>query len=147
MAPVSSSTTFEIKATPEQVMAALVAVEDLPKWSSAHREVTVESRHEDGRPHRVKMSVGMLGISDTQLVDYTWEGDHVVRWSLVESSQQKTQEGSYRLSPSAGGTSIEFDLAVELKISMPGFIVKKGQKMAAETASKGLAKFVEGRVG
>lgn len=147
MAPVSSSTQFEIKATPEQVMAAVVAVEDLPLWSSAHRDVTVETRHDDGRPHRVRMTVGMLGISDTQVVDYTWEGDNVVRWSLVESSQQKSQDGSYTLSPSAGGTKVEFTLTVELKIPMPGFMVKKGQKAAVETASKGLSKFVEGRVG
>jgi ribosome-associated toxin RatA of RatAB toxin-antitoxin module len=145
MAPVSSSTQFEIKATPAEVMAAIVAVEDLPLWSTPHREVQIESRHEDGRPHRVKMTVSMLGISETQIVEYSWEGDNVVRWNLIEGSQQKIQEGSYVLSPSGAGTKVQFDLTVELKMPLPGFMVKKGQKMAVDVASKGLSKFVESR--
>ncbi len=45
---VSSSHTSEIKASPEQVMAAIAAVDRLPEWSSAHKSVTIESTHPDG---------------------------------------------------------------------------------------------------
>ncbi|MGN0123595.1 MAG: cyclase, partial [Rhodococcus sp. (in: high G+C Gram-positive bacteria)] len=37
---VSSTRSFDIDATPEQVMAALAAVERLPEWSSTHKSVT-----------------------------------------------------------------------------------------------------------
>lgn len=139
---VSSSLTSEIKATPEQVMAAIAAVDRLPEWSSAHKSVTIESTHPDGRPHRVRMTVSIIGITDEQVVDYAWNGDESMSWTLVESGQQKQQDGAYTLTPSADGTRVEFSLTVDPKIPLPGFLVKKAQKMAVETASKGLAGFV-----
>jgi uncharacterized protein YndB with AHSA1/START domain len=145
MAPVSTSTEFTINASPDQVMAALIAVEDLPKWSPSHRNVVVESRDEEGRPKRVAMSVSTLGVNEEQIVDYTWDGDRHVSWTLVEGSQQKSQDGSYTLTSSGSATKVRFDLAIELKIPVPGFIVKRAQKMALDVVSKGLKRFVETR--
>ena len=139
---VSSSLTSEIKATPEQVMAAIVAVDRLPEWSSAHKSVTVESTHPDGRPHRVRMSLSVIGISDEQVVDYQWNGNESMSWTLVESTLQKQQDGAYTLTSSAGGTHVELSLTIDPKIPLPGFLVKRAQKIALETASKGLAGFV-----
>ncbi|MCQ4119403.1 SRPBCC family protein [Rhodococcus tibetensis] len=140
---VSGVKEFEIKADPATVMAAIAAVDRLPEWSSAHKSVTIESTHDDGRPHRVRMNVSILGISDEQVVDYTFDGDDTVSWHLVESGQQNAQDGSYVLTESGAGTKVTFELTVDPKIPLPGFLVKKAQKTALETASKGLTKFVE----
>ncbi|AQA25746.1 SRPBCC family protein [Rhodococcus sp. NPDC055112] len=140
---VSGNKEFHIKADPAKVMEAIVAVERVPEWSSSHKSVIVESTHPDGRPLRVRMKVSVLGVNDEQVVDYQWVGDEKVSWTLVESDQQKTQDGSYTLVADGDGTNVTFDLTVDLKIPMPGFIVKRGQKIALETASKGLTKFVE----
>lgn len=140
---VSGIKEFEIKADPATVMAAVAAVERLPEWSSAHKKITIESTHDDGRPHRVRMAASILGINDEQVVDYTFEGNTKVSWTLVESGQQNQQDGSYILTPTDGGTKITFELTIDPKIPLPGFLVKKAQKMALETASKGLTKFVE----
>lgn len=142
---VSGNKEFHIKADPATVMEAIVAVERVPEWSSSHKSVTVESTHPDGRPLRVRMKVSVLGITDEQVVDYAWDGDEKVTWSLVDSTQQKTQDGSYTLVADGDrdGTKVVFDLNVDLKIPMPGFIVSRAQKIALETASKGLTKFVE----
>ena len=139
---VSGVKEFEIKADPETVMKAVAAVDRLPEWSSAHKKITIESTHDDGRPHRVRMAVSILGINDEQVVDYTFEGDEKVTWTLVESGQQNQQDGSYVLTPTDGGTKVTFELT-DPKIPLPGFLVKKAQKTALETASKGLTKFVE----
>lgn len=142
---VSGSKEFDVDASPATVMAALVAVERLPEWSSAHKTVTVESTHPDGRPHRVRMTASVVGITDEQVVDYTFDGDEKLSWTLVSSSQQKQQDGSYVLTPNGnGGTHVEFALTIDPKIPVPGFLVKKAQKMALDTASKGLIKFVQG---
>ncbi|WP_024796765.1 SRPBCC family protein [Tomitella biformata] len=135
---------IEIKATPAEVMDALAAIEDMPKWSGPHRSATVESRHEDGRPNRVRMVISVVGVTDEQVVEYTWNGNESVKWSLVESTQQKTQEGGYVLTPTANGTKADFDLTIDLKIPLPGFIVKKAQKSGIEVATKGLKKWIEG---
>ncbi|MBT2267290.1 SRPBCC family protein [Rhodococcus erythropolis] len=140
---VSGVKEFEIKADPATVMQAVAAVDRLPEWSSAHKKITIESTHDDGRPHRVRMAVSVLGINDEQVVDYTFEGDEKVTWTLVESGQQNQQDGSYVLTPTDSGTKVTFELTIDPKIPLPGFLVKKAQKTALETASKGLTKFVE----
>lgn len=140
---VSGDKDFEIKADPATVMAAIAAVERLPEWSGPHKSVEVLTTHDDGRPNRVRMSVSILGINDDQVVDYTFTGDDTVSWTLVESTQQNSQEGTYVLSPSGTGTNVHFELTVDPKVPLPGFLVKKAQKSALETASKGLTKFVE----
>lgn len=140
---VSGVKEFEIKADPATVMAAIAAVERLPEWSGPHKSVEVLSTHDDGRPNQVRMSVSILGINDNQIVEYTFDGDDKVSWTLVESDQQNSQEGSYALSPSGSGTKVKFELTIDPKVPLPGFLVKKAQKSALETASKGLTKFVE----
>ncbi len=142
---VTGHSEIEIAATPAEVMAAIADVEALPSWSSTHKSVVVEERFDDGRPKRVRSTMTVMGINDEQVAEYTWNGDESVRWSLLESDQQKSQEGSYVLTPSGDGTKVVFDLAVETKIALPGFIVKKAQKSGVETATKGLKKFVEKR--
>ncbi|MBF4477417.1 SRPBCC family protein [Rhodococcus rhodochrous] len=138
---VSSTRNFDIDATPEQVMAALAAVERLPEWSSTHKSVTVESTHPDGRPHRVRMTVSIVGITDEQVVEYDWNGNESMSWTLVESSQQRQQDGAYTLTAKGSGTTAEFSLTIDPKIPIPGFLVRRAEKMALETAGKGLKSF------
>lgn len=140
---VSSTKSFEIKAAPEQVMAAIAAVDRLPEWSSTHKKVIVESTYPDGRPQRVRMTVSIIGITDEQLVDYTWNGDESMSWTLVESAQQNQQDGAYTLTATDSGTRIDFSLTIDPKIPVPGFLVRRAEKTAIETAGKGLTKFVE----
>jgi hypothetical protein len=63
---VSGSTEFDVDASPEQVMDAVAAVEDLPQRSGAHKSAEVETRHADGRPHRVRAEVSAAGFNDTR---------------------------------------------------------------------------------
>ncbi|MCA1007940.1 SRPBCC family protein [Rhodococcus hoagii] len=142
---VSGAKEFQVKAAPADVMAAIAAVDRLPEWSSAHKKVIIESTHADGRPGRVRMTVSIMGINDEQVVDYSWDGDTGMSWTLVESTQQNSQDGSYTLTPKGDGTLVKFALTVDPKIPLPGFLLKKAQKMALETASQGLTKFVDGK--
>ncbi|MFM1725782.1 MULTISPECIES: SRPBCC family protein [Rhodococcus] len=142
---VSGAKEFQVEAAPADVMAAIAAVDRLPEWSSAHKKVIVESTHPDGRANRVRMTVSIMGINDEQVVDYTWDGDSGMSWTLVESTQQNSQDGSYTLTPKGDGTLVKFALTVDPKIPLPGFLLKKAQKMALETASQGLTKFLAGK--
>ncbi|MDN5758679.1 MAG: SRPBCC family protein [Tomitella sp.] len=140
---VSAHTEIEIAAPPAEVMKALADVEALPQWSAQHKSAVIEDRYDDGLPKRVRTTISVMGISDEMLVEYTWDGDAEVSWTLIESSQQKSQLGRYTLTPTDKGTKAEFYLEVDLKIAVPGFIVKKGQKAGVETATKGLKQYVE----
>ncbi len=118
---VSGAKEFQVEAAPADVMAAIAAVDRLPEWSSAHKKVIVESTHADGRPCRVRMTVSIMGINDEQVVDYSWDGDTGMSWTLVESTQQNSQDGSYTLTPKGDGTLVKFALTVDPKIPLPGF--------------------------
>lgn len=139
----NTSGEIDVRATPAAIIATIVDFATYPEWSSAHKKAVVEETDAQGRPSRVRMTVSMVGISDEQVVDYTFDGDERVSWSLVESTQQRSQEGSYVLTPTADGTHLAFELAVDLKIPVPGFLLNKAKKSALETATKGLKKRVE----
>ncbi|WP_448222047.1 SRPBCC family protein [Gordonia iterans] len=142
---VSVSNEFDIYAPASVVMEVLQDIPSLPDWSSAHSAAEVLTTHDDGTPDKVKVSVGMLGINDTQELAYTWT-ENVCSWTLLESSQLAEQQGSYTLTSTGDdSTHVVFTLEVDLKIKLPGFLVKKGQKAAAETAKKGLTAEAERR--
>ena len=81
------------------------------------------------------------GISDEQVVEYTWSED-VVRWTLVSASQLKAQDASYTLTPDGEKTKVRFDISIDLAIPLPGFVLKRAMKGGVETATDGLRKQV-----
>jgi uncharacterized protein YndB with AHSA1/START domain len=142
---VSGSTEFDVDASPEQVMDAVAAIEDLPKRSGSHQSAEVESRHADGRPNRVRAKVSAAGFNDEEVTDYAWDEPRSVTWTLVESSFQSEQVGTYTLTPTDTGTHVRLDLELDVKVPLPGFILKRVLKGALDTGSKGLKTYVESR--
>ncbi|MFT3661017.1 MAG: SRPBCC family protein [Gordonia sp. (in: high G+C Gram-positive bacteria)] len=142
---VSVSNEFDINAPASVVMEVLRDIPSLPDWSSAHSSAEVLTTHDDGTPDRVRIAVGMLGINDTQELAYTWT-ENTCSWTLLESSQLSEQRGTYTVtSTGADSAHVVFELTVDLKIKLPGFLVKKGQNAAADTAKKGLTAEAEKR--
>ncbi|MCD5422590.1 SRPBCC family protein [Rhodococcus pyridinivorans] len=137
----SVSDRFDIDATPEQVMRALEDVERIPEWSSAHKSVEVLTRDDDGRPLRIRMTLSLLGFSDTQTIEHSWT-ESSTSWTLVESGMQRSQDGEYALERIARGTRVHVTMSLEPKVPVPGFVLKRGQKHAVEAVRKGLTEFV-----
>lgn len=138
---ISETREVDIEATPEEIIDVLADVEAMPQWSSAQQKVEVIDRHGDGRPHQVKMTVKTVGITDDQVVSYSW-GPDTVSWSLVSAGQLKAQDATYTLTPQGAKTHVKFELAVDLLVPLPGFLVKRALKGAMETATDGLRKRV-----
>lgn len=125
------------------VLAAIADVEGLPAWSSIHKKVKVRERDDQGRPVLAEMTVSVMGFTDEQVLEYTWT-DTSVKWDAVESTQQKSQHAEYRLTSTDSGTHVEFEMTLDPKIPVPGFIVKRGTKSVLETATDGLRQQVVG---
>lgn len=138
---VTESRSITIEATPEEVLAVLYDLESLVEWSSAHQEVEILERDDEGRPSRSRQVVKIVGVSDEQILDFQVFDDGV-GWTLVESTQQKAQEARYRLTPDGDATVVHFELMVDLQAPLPGFLVKKGASGLLDTATKGLRKRV-----
>ncbi|HWV25686.1 MAG TPA: SRPBCC family protein [Aeromicrobium sp.] len=142
---VKGSADIVIEASPEQVLDAVAAVEDLPRRSGSHQSAVVESRTPDGRPQRVRAKVSAVGMTDEEVTDYAWDEPSSVSWTLVESGFQAVQNGTYTLTPTGGGTKVRLDLEIDVKIPLPGLIQKRILKGALDTGTKGLKTYIESR--
>src|ERR1700761_1354391 len=116
-----------IEATPDEIMDILVDLESLTEWSSAHQNVEVLERDDEGRPSKSRQVVKVVGVSDEQVLDYSVHDDGV-SWTLVSSKQQRAQNGRYTLTPDGGSTNVHFELTVDPLVPLPGFLVRRGAK-------------------
>jgi len=138
---VTDSREVVIDATPDEIMDVLFDLESLPEWSSAHREVEVLERDDQGHPSKSRQVVKVVGISDEQVLAYTAHDDGV-SWTLVSAKQQRAQDARYTLTPDGDSTRVRFELTVDLTVPVPGFLIKKGAKGLMDTATEGLRKRV-----
>lgn len=130
-----------IEATPEEILDVIADVENAPTWSPQYQSAQILDTYPDGRPKRVKMKVKAAGITDEMEVEYSF-AENSAGWKLITSSQLKTQEATYTLTPSGDATKVRFDLKVDPSIPIPGFLLKRTLKGAMETATDGLRKQV-----
>lgn len=137
----SDSRQVLIEATPQQILDVIADVEATPEWSPQYQKAVILERFPDGLPKQVEMTVKAAGLTDVMIIEYTWT-DSGVSWTLVKSSQLKRQDASYTLTPSGDKTAVRFDIAIDLAIPMPGFILKRTLKGGLETATDGLRKQV-----
>jgi len=137
----SNSREVVIEASPEEIIDVIADVESTPSWSPQYQSCEILESYDDGRPRRVKMKIKTAGISDEQVVEYTWT-DNKVSWTLVSAGQLKSQDASYTLTPDGDKTKVTFDITVDPSVPMPGFILKRAMKGGVETATDGLRKQV-----
>jgi ribosome-associated toxin RatA of RatAB toxin-antitoxin module len=137
----SDSREVVIEASPEEILDVIADVESTPSWSSQYQSAEVLEAHDDGRPKRVRMQVKSVGITDEQVVEYSWT-DTSASWTLVRAGQLKSQDASYTLSPDGDKTKVKFDITIDPSVPLPGFVLKRVMKGAMETATDGLRKQV-----
>lgn len=130
-----------IEASPAEILDVIADVESAGDWSSQHQGAEVLDRDSDGRPGRVRLKLKTMGISDEQVVQYTWT-ENRASWTLLESTQLKTQSASYTLTPDGDKTKVRFEITVDPAVPIPGFVLKRAMKGGLETATDGLRKQV-----
>ena len=80
-------------------------------------------------------------IADEQVVQYEWT-DSSAGWTLISSSQLKTQDAKYTLTPDGDKTRVKFEITVDPAVPIPGFVLKRAMKGGLESATDGLRKQV-----
>jgi Polyketide cyclase / dehydrase and lipid transport len=138
---ITESRDIVIEATSDEIMDILLDLESLTEWSSAHQNVEVLERDDEGRPSKSRQVVKVVGVSDEQVLDYTVHDDGV-SWTLVSSEQQRAQNGRYTLTPDGDATKVHFELTVDPLVPLPGFLIRRGAKGLMDTATDGLCKQV-----
>lgn len=126
-----------IDASPEEILDVIADLEALTEWSSAHQSSEVVERGDDGRPRVAKMKVKAAGITDEQVVAYTW-GENTVSWTLVSAGQQRAQDATYTLIPKGEATQVKFEITIDPLVPLPGFLLKRTIRGQVDTATEGL---------
>jgi carbon monoxide dehydrogenase subunit G len=139
-----STQSITVDAPAADVMAVIADFPSYPQWVAAAKKVEVEETGDDGRARRVHFVLDAGAVKDDYVLEYTWEGDRQVSWTLVKGQMQKRQEGSYTLEETDGGTEVTYRITIDLSIPMLGMIKRKAEKVILDTALKELKKRVEG---
>ena len=128
----SVSESLTINASPEEVMAVIANLDDYPNWSDGFTGVEIISTHDDGGPKDVSFTIATPIGKDVYEISYVWAGNDSVSWSLnsdeagkPKSSMMKRLIGSYTLTPQGAGTKVTYELEIDPKIPMMGFMKKK----------------------
>jgi uncharacterized membrane protein len=138
-----STQSIVVEAPAAEVMAVIADFPSYPQWVAAAKKVEVLESGDDGRARRVHFVLDAGAVKDDYVLEYTWDADRRVSWSLVKGQMQKRQEGSYTLSESGGRTEVTYSITIDLSIPMLGMIKRKAEKVILDTALKELKKRVE----
>ncbi|MFI8516559.1 SRPBCC family protein [Streptomyces sp. NPDC085481] len=140
-----TSSSITIEAAPAEVMGVIADFTRYPEWTGEVKEAEVLETDAAGRAEKVRLLLDAGAIKDDHTLAYTWTGDNEVSWTLVKSQMLRALDGSYRLTPAAGGarTEVTYQLTVDVKIPMLGMIKRKAEKVIIDRALAGLKKRVE----
>jgi ribosome-associated toxin RatA of RatAB toxin-antitoxin module len=139
-----STQSIVVDAPAADVMAVIADFPSYPQWVASAKKVEVLETGPDGRARQVHFVLDAGAVKDDYVLDYTWDGDHSVSWTLVKGQMQKRQEGSYTLTERDGATEVTYAITIDLSIPMLGMIKRKAEKVILDTALKELKKRVEG---
>jgi ribosome-associated toxin RatA of RatAB toxin-antitoxin module len=137
---------IQIGAPASDVMAVIADLPAYPEWTGEVKEAEIlEQDPQSGRAARARLSIDAGALRDRQVLQYTFDGDHAVHWTLVEGDMLRSLEGSYVLTPADGGTAttVEYTLTVNTKIPLFGGMKAKIEKVIIDRALAGLKKRVE----
>jgi ribosome-associated toxin RatA of RatAB toxin-antitoxin module len=138
-----STQSIVVDAPAADVMAVIADFPAYPRWVAAAKKVEVVEEGENGRAKRVHFLLDAGAVKDDYVLDYTWDGDRQVSWTLVKGQMQKRQDGSYTLVEKDGSTEVTYMITIDLSIPMLGMIKRKAEKVILDTALKELKKRVE----
>ena len=126
-------------------MAVIADFESYPEWVDGIRSAEVRRRDDRSRAIEVAYEFSAMGFDAAYTLRYEYEDDdRGIRWTTSEASGAvKSVEGEYELDPLNGDTEVTYRLAVELAVSLPGFLKRRADKQAIRTALDGLKSRVE----
>ena len=139
-----TTSSIVIDAPADRVMSVIADFESYPAWAKGVRSAEVVAVGPDDRAEQVAFVLDVPPIKDSYTLEYDWEGEHAVRWRLVQATMLRALDGAYELTDLDGrSTEVQYQLALDLSIPLIGMLKRKGEKMLIDTALKGLKTRVE----
>ena len=126
----TATESITIAAAPETVWRIATDIERYPDWAHDVKDVVVTERDAEGRPSQVEFRTSALGRS----THYTLRYDYAAApsepaWTMVKGDIQRSIDGAYKFRPTDdGGTHVQYDLAIELVVPLPGFVKRRAER-------------------
>ena len=139
-----STQSITVDAPAADVMAVIADFGSYPQWVASAKKVEVVESGPDGRAQRVHFVLDAGAVKDDYVLDYTWDGDRQVSWTLVQGQLQKRNDGSYTLAERDGATEVTYAITLDVNMPLMGMLKRKAEKVILDTALKELKKRVEG---
>ena len=126
----TATETITIAAPPDAVWAIATDLERYPEWAHDVKDVVITARDGEGRPSHVEFRTSALGRSTQYTLEYDYSSaPGALAWTMVKGDIQRSIEGTYRFAPTDdGGTQVQYDLAIELVVPLPGFVKRRAER-------------------
>ncbi len=135
-----------ISASAEDVMAVIEDFEAYPEWNDI-QSAKIVATGSNGRASEVEMQVKVPVIGDVRYVlAYSYRPSNAgVSWTTKEiEGGIKDITGEYELEElDADETKVTYRMAIDLRMKVPGFVRRQGERSIVDGALKGLKKRVE----
>jgi len=138
-----STQSIVVDAPAADVMAVIADFPAYPQWAASVKKVEVLEEGPEGRARRVRFAIDQAMIRDEYVLEYTWDGDRAVSWTLVKGQMQKRNDGSYTLVETDDRTEVTYAITIDTKMPLLGMMKRKAEKVILDTALKELKKRVE----
>ena len=140
----TATETITIAAPLDKVWEIATDIERYPIWTHDVKDVVITSRDDEGRPSEVEFRTSALGRSTHYTLAYDYsEAPGALAWSMVKGDIQRSIDGAFIFEPLPdGGTHVQYDLAIELVVPLPGFVKRRAERRILN-AIKELKAFAE----
>ena len=135
--------TTTIAADAEAIREVLLDFPRYPDWVRDLKEVEVLGTDAEGRATAVRFRAAAMGRSTSYTLEYDYSRDDVLAWTLVEGDITRTLDGSYTLTERGSTTEVTYELEVDLKLPLPGFVKRRSQGRIMHAALRDLKERVE----
>jgi hypothetical protein len=137
---------IHVDADPARCFGLASGFEAYPDWVKDVKQATVLARDVNGRAARVEYRAAALGRNMRYVLDYDFtEAPVAFTWSLVEGDMLRAIDGRYEFAADGTGTTVTYDLRVDLSIPMPGLLKRRAAGLITGAALKDLKRTVEAR--
>ena len=134
-----------IGAPRERCIAVVCDVESYPLWVADMKDVAILERNDEGLAAVVAFRAGAFGRSTSYVLAYDYsELPAKVSWSQRDGDITRSLDGSYQFVPTAdGGTEVVYELAIDLRVPVPGFVRRRAEGQILHAALRDLKSRVE----
>ncbi|HXZ83406.1 MAG TPA: SRPBCC family protein [Acidimicrobiales bacterium] len=134
-----------IAGTPERCFAVVTDIERYPEWVADVKEVHVLERDTAGRPSVVSFRAGAFGRSTSYVLSYDYsDAPSAVSWRQRDGDLTNRLDGRYEFRAAPDGTTeVRYELSVELRVPIPGFVKRRAEAHILHAAVRDLKARVE----